>query len=127
MRYLTCNQHRGGEGSSESTVNLIGGLLIYCGWRSFATLAGDRKERLLFKHKRPLAERESSFYGDLQQELFAHLRRGRKLADGPEEAAAALSVSPLDSYTGVDIVEVASHSTAALLAAMQQHPGEVLD
>jgi hypothetical protein len=82
------------------------------------------KERLLFKHKRPQVDRESTFYGDLQQELLAHLRRGRKLSDGPDSAS-DLFVSPLDIYTGVDVVEVASSSAPDLLAAMQQHPGSL--
>ena len=80
-------------------------------------------ERLLFKHRKPHAERASSFYRDLQQEVLAHLKRGRSLTAGGPDAALDLMLSPLDSLTGVDVVEVASHSSKDLMAAMRQHPG----
>ena len=80
----------------------------------------------MFKHRKPHAERASTFYGDLQQEILAHLRRGRSLTAGGPEVALDLMVLPLDSLTGVDVVEIESHSSGDLMAAMRQHPGSLL-
>ena len=55
--------------------------------------------------------------------MSAHLRRGRSLIAGGADVAPDIAVSPLDSLTGVDVVEIASHSSADLMSAMRQHPG----